>query len=228
MAPCVCLPRKNDDRVRTTQERAPARRRERPAFGHVDSIEPAVLPMLRQLLARQPLLRRSVFATGRPLLTRSLSQWPITRDSSDRDQQQRRRQLSTETPPKKPTRWQQLKTTFREHGPVFVGYYATTWLGGFGVCWGAVSVAGLDGVALLKWLGADMVLDTSALSPQLINALIAAEINELFDFVRLPIVIATTPALSRRLRGVKEEAKEEAKPEAADPSAAVKSKQKGG
>ena len=179
--------------------------------------------MLRQLLARQPLLRRSVLATGRPLLTRSLSQWPITRDSSDRDQRHRR-QLSTETPPKKPTRWQQLKTTFREHGPVFVGYYATTWLGGFGVCWGAVSVAGLDGVALLKWLGADMVLDTSALSPQLINALIAAEINELFDFVRLPIVIATTPALSRRLRGVKEEAKTEA----ADPSAAVKSKQKGG
>jgi hypothetical protein len=102
--------------------------------------------------------------------------------------------------PKKPSRWQQLKTTFREHGVVFAGYYFTTWAGGFGVCWGAVTVGGLDGVALLQWLGADAVIDTTRLAPWLVNALIAAEINELVDFVRLPFVIATTPALSRRLK----------------------------
>jgi NADPH:quinone reductase-like Zn-dependent oxidoreductase len=86
---------------------------------------------------------------------------------------------------------------------VFVGYYVTTWLGGFGVCWTAVTVAGLDGVALLQQLGADTVIDTSQLSSRVVNALIAAEINELLDWVRLPLVIATTPALSRRLRAAR-------------------------
>jgi len=51
--------------------------------------------------------------------------------------------------------------------------------------------------------GADNVFDTSALSPTLVNALIAAEINELGEFVRLPLVIATTPALSRRLKALR-------------------------
>ena len=102
---------------------------------------------------------------------------------------------------KKPTRWQQLKTTFREHGLVFVGFYTTTWLGGFGVCYGSVTLAGLDGVALLHQVGVDSVIDISAFSTRVVNALIAAEINELLDFVRLPLVIAMTPALSRRLRG---------------------------
>jgi hypothetical protein len=106
-------------------------------------------------------------------------------------------------PEKKPSRWEQIKTTFREHGPVFLAFYATPWLGGFGVCWAGVTVTGVDGVALLQWLGADAVIDTTALSPQLINALIAAELNELGEFVRLPLVIATTPALSRRLRGMR-------------------------
>jgi Protein of unknown function (DUF1279) len=103
----------------------------------------------------------------------------------------------------KPSRWEQIKATFREHGPVFVAYYGTTWLGGFGVCWAGVTVAGVDGVALLQYLGADSVMDTNKLSPWLINALIAGEINELADFVRLPFVIATTPALSRRLKAMR-------------------------
>lgn len=104
---------------------------------------------------------------------------------------------------KKPSRWEQFKTLFREHGIVFVAYYGTTWLGGFGVCWAGITVAGVDGVAVLQYLGADSVINTNALSPQLINALIAAEINELGDFVRLPLVIATTPALSRRLKSLR-------------------------
>ena len=42
---------------------------------------------------------------------------------------------------KKPSRWEQFKTLFREHGIVFVAYYGTTWLGGFGVCWAGITVA---------------------------------------------------------------------------------------
>ena len=93
-----------------------------------------------------------------------------------------------------------IKQTFREHGKVFVLYYTATWLGGFGVAFGGVTLAGLDGVALLRYLGADSVIDTTQFSTRVVNALIAAEINELFEFVRLPLVITTTPALSRRLR----------------------------
>lgn len=102
---------------------------------------------------------------------------------------------------KKPSRWETIKQTFREHGKVFVLYYTATWLGGFGVAFGGVTLAGLDGVALLQYLGADSVIDTTQFSTRVVNALIAAEINELFEFVRLPLVITTTPALSRRLRG---------------------------
>ena len=127
-----------------------------------------------------------------------------------------RRQLATATPPpppnekeKKPSRWEKLKATFREHGAVFVCWYTVNWASGFACCWGAVTFFGLDGVALLQQLGADSVIDTTALSPRLINAFIAAEINELIDLVRLPMVIATTPAVGRKLkswRGVPVEA----------------------
>ena len=137
-----------------------------------------------------------------PLPLRSSAPWPCHAT-------QQHRGLSSSSPPsqdedknkKKPTRWEQIKTTFREHGKVFILYYTTTWLGGFGVAFGGVTLAGLDGVAALQWLGADAVIDTSQFSTRVVNALIAAEINELFEFVRLPLVIATTPALSRRLRG---------------------------
>ena len=83
--------------------------------------------------------------------------------------------------------------------------YTSSWLAGFGVTYTGVTVAGVDGVALLQWLGADAVIDTSMFSPRVVNALIAAEINELAEFIRLPLVIAYTPALSRRLRGEKKE-----------------------
>lgn len=107
---------------------------------------------------------------------------------------------------KKPTRWEQLKGTFREHGLVFVGYYATTWTAGFGVCWGGVTIAGLDGVAILQYVGVENFVDLSMFSPRVINALIALELNELLEWVRLPLIIATTPRLSRYLRGKPEEA----------------------
>ena len=108
---------------------------------------------------------------------------------------------------KKLTRWQQVKATFREHGLVFVGYYATTWTAGFGVCYGGVTLAGIDGLALIEnvmsFVGANnyVHIDFSMFSPRIVNALIAAEMNELLEFVRLPFIIATTPALTRRWRG---------------------------
>ena len=162
--------------------------------------------MLARRLAR-PCCRGSLLAPPRVACARALASprpfarpfaRPLASASSPSPPSDKK---TDEKPEAKPSRWQQIKTTFREHGPVFVGYYATTYAAGFGVCWTAVSVVGLDGVALLQYLGVDQVFDTSVLSARVINALIAAEINEMFDIVRVPFVIATTPALSRRLRG---------------------------
>lgn len=83
----------------------------------------------------------------------------------------------------------------------FVFLYTTSWVGCFGVFYGGITLVGLDGVALLQQLGADSIIDTSQFSKPLVNALIAAECNELLEFVRLPIVIGMTPTLSRRWRG---------------------------
>ena len=77
-----------------------------------------------------------------------------------------------------------MKTLFREHGLVFVGYYSAAWICGFDVAWGAVTLTGIDGLALLQQLGVDAALDTSVFSTRVINGLIAAEINELAEFVR--------------------------------------------
>ena len=38
------------------------------------------------------------------------------------------------------------------------------------------------------------------LSPRMVNAFIAVEINEVIEFVRFPIVIATTPRMTAYLR----------------------------
>ena len=110
------------------------------------------------------------------------------------------------TPPEeKPSRWQRIKSMFKEHGPVFVAYYVTTWTAGAAVCYGGITIAGIDGIALLKYLTVDEMLlqhtriDISGWSPALINGLIALELNELLEYVRLPVVIATTPTLSRML-----------------------------
>ena len=108
-------------------------------------------------------------------------------------------------PEKKPSRWQRIKSMFREHGPVFVGFYVTTWTAGAAVCYGGITIAGVDGIALLKYLTVDEMLlthtsiDISGWSPALINGLIALELNEMLEYVRLPVVIAMTPALSRAL-----------------------------
>ena len=67
------------------------------------------------------------------------------------DHQQRCCFATQSTPPpqqpeKAPTRWERMKTLFREHGPVFVVYYGSTWTAGLAVAYGSITVAGLDGL----------------------------------------------------------------------------------
>ena len=92
---------------------------------------------------------------------------------------------------------------------VFVVYYIAAWGANFSVFFGAITLGGLDGIQLLTSFGVDAMLreavslDISHWSPHLVNAVIAAECCELLEPFRLPFVLATTPALSRWLRGKK-------------------------
>ena len=81
----------------------------------------------------------------------------------------------------KPSRWTQIKTAFVEHGPAFVATYATLYTAGLGVAYTGVCLSGL--------------------SPRLINGVIALEMNELAEFVRLPTVLLLTPKVTRLIRG---------------------------
>ncbi len=40
-----------------------------------------------------------------------------------------------------PSRWEQLKTLWREHGMVFIGTYTVAYTACFGAAWGAIAVA---------------------------------------------------------------------------------------
>lgn len=90
----------------------------------------------------------------------------------------------------------------REHGGVFVVYWGASWVVCFVPIFGAIQmhIVPYDGMDLLHMLGADQAFDISQWSPALVNAVVAAEVNELLEFVRLPAIIATTPAVSRWLR----------------------------
>ena len=65
-------------------------------------------------------------------------------------------------PEEKPGRWAKLKALVQEHGVVFVGYYAATWSAGAAVCYGGITVAGVDGLELLRWLHVDDVVPAGA------------------------------------------------------------------
>jgi hypothetical protein len=74
----------------------------------------------------------------------------------------------------------------------------------------------VDGLEILRYFGIDQMIDTSWWSPGLINFLVAAEINEWIEIVRLPFVASTTPRLARYLRGEPEPSADGA-PEATPP-----------
>uniref|UniRef100_A0A7S0LHJ1 DUF1279 domain-containing protein n=1 Tax=Coccolithus braarudii TaxID=221442 RepID=A0A7S0LHJ1_9EUKA len=98
-----------------------------------------------------------------------------------------------------PSRWQQMFSTFKEHGPFFIVYYSAAYAVSFGGAWGAITFAGVDGIELLRKMGCERVIDTSNWSPKWVNAGIAMVIADFMEPIRLPFVLATTPRLSRAL-----------------------------
>ena len=115
----------------------------------------------------------------------------------------RLRFASSEKKEEKPSRWTQIKTAFVEHGPAFVATYATLYTAGLGVAYTGVCLSGLDAQEWIRWSGVEAAagIDLSGLSPRLINGVIALEMNELAEFVRLPTVLLLTPKVTRLIRG---------------------------
>ncbi len=115
---------------------------------------------------------------------------------------------------KKPGKWQQLKTAFKEYRYVFLAYYGTTFLVPIPFLWAGLEIGGLDGVGLLQWLGADKIYEgVNEWNNSFINLLVALEMNELLEFVRLPLILSTTPKVAHwwRSRGKLADENEEEK-----------------
>merc|ERR1712086_763196 len=101
------------------------------------------------------------------------------------------------------TKLQKLKALWQNYRWVFAAYYGVLWAAPLFPIWVGLEV-GFDGVAALKYMGADTYysgIDTW--NPSIINGFIAIEINSLVDLVRLPLAISTTPQVAEwwRSRG---------------------------
>lgn len=89
--------------------------------------------------------------------------------------------------------WEAVRT----HGTVFFVYWATSWT----VCLGPIYAAfhfelvPYDGMDLLYAVHADKVFNIGAWSKKWVDLAVAIEINEVCDWVRLPVIIATTPRM---------------------------------
>lgn len=93
-----------------------------------------------------------------------------------------------------------MKQLWRDHGWVFVGSYVVAYAASFAAAWGAIVIARLDGIDVLRRLGFDGIVDTDKLSPKWVNAFIAMTIADAVEPVRLPLVILATPFISGALR----------------------------
>lgn len=97
--------------------------------------------------------------------------------------------------------WEKIKDLWGKYGKIFAIYWGTMYVTNLGMVYVVIKVAGVDGLEILRYFGADNYVDTSWWSPDLINFLVAAEVNEWLEIVRLPFAAATTPRLARYLRG---------------------------
>lgn len=113
--------------------------------------------------------------------------------------------LDEDRPKKEPTRWENLKTLWREHGLAFGALYVGANVATFVPIFGALTVGGVDGPELILWAvdRFEITYDLSwleTINKDLVNAFIALEMNAWGDVVRLPIVVAYTPRFSRWLK----------------------------
>jgi hypothetical protein len=93
------------------------------------------------------------------------------------------------------------KLLVSQYGMPFMVYWTLVWLVTGAGIYGLLTFADLDVLLLLRWI--DSMLSTNvaaSVDPTLGNFAVAFALNELFEVVRLPVVIATTPFLVQLLR----------------------------
>merc|ERR1711865_899686 len=160
-----------------------------PAIGHQLFRARAITVLTRphptnQLLAPQ---YRAGQPTMLPVSVRSLVTQIDGSATSEQDKSWSGKQL---------TRVQKLKAMWHNYRWVFAAYYGVLWAAPLFPIWVGLE-AGFDGVAALKYMGADTLYSgIDNWNPSIINGLIAIEINSLVDLVRLPLAITTTPKVA--------------------------------
>ena len=87
------------------------------------------------------------------------------------------------------------------------------WTAGFGLSFSALTLASFDGVDMMLYIfhmtgidGKGLGLDVETWPTWAVNGVIAVEMNEILEPLRLPLVLTTTPAVARALRGYRSRA----------------------
>eukprot|EP00301_Raphidiophrys_heterophryoidea_P027272 c957_g1_i1.p1 GENE.c957_g1_i1~~c957_g1_i1.p1 ORF type:complete len:257 (-),score=55.48 c957_g1_i1:197-967(-) len=101
-------------------------------------------------------------------------------------------------PGEKPSKVKMFKQLMREYGSTFVVCYGTAWVTNFAVVYAVMGLAHFDGLAMLQQTGIENMLhmDLHTVPPQAVTGLVAMEITEQLDIVRLPLLFKATPALA--------------------------------
>jgi hypothetical protein len=115
---------------------------------------------------------------------------------------------TTDDTAKKPSRIEQMKTLFYEYRYPFLAYYGVTYVTPVIPIYISLQYCGVDGVELLQWVGLGQE-KIDMLNPTYVNMAIAGECNELLEFVRLPLVLTTTPQVAKWWRSRGQEEKNE-------------------
>ena len=99
--------------------------------------------------------------------------------------------------PKDATGGQNLANMSKAYGPIFLAWWTGAWVASGVAIYGSIELLGVDGLALINYLGLSNMVDTSGWSSSMVNVPIAIGINEAAELVRFPIVVATTPMVKR-------------------------------
>ncbi len=85
-----------------------------------------------------------------------------------------------------------------EHGPIFAVYWTTTWLLTGGALYVGIDSLGSDcAIDMARNIGVGNMVDLDNINPQYGNIALVVALNEALEVVRLPLVVSTTPMLTR-------------------------------
>jgi len=83
------------------------------------------------------------------------------------------------------------------HGPVFIVYYGSLWVAtGVGIYFAIKAFGPETAFEVSRKISLDRLIDLDNMHPSTGNIALAVALNEAFEIVRFPFVIATTPAIT--------------------------------